>query len=577
MLRRCLPATIRRALDDLPRSLDETYERILLSIGEERWDYAWRLFQCLAVSIRPLRVDELAEILAMQFDVGALPSYDVKFRPVDSEEAVLATCSSLLMIVNVDGSQVVQFSHFSVKEYLTSERLTKAGKELSRYHIIPRFAHALLSEASLGVLLSLDDPVDENSVKNSPLSIYAARHWVDHARFEDVASTIEDAMDLLFDSTKSHFATWVWIYDIDYPFRDIMFTEHPTPPANVPLYYATLCGFQGLVERLATACPQGVNARGGYYLHAALAKGNLDMARLLLEHGVDVTASDNGPLLPLHWESRRGHGDAVELLLKYHTDIDIQDENGQTSLTFASQYGQPDVVHVLLQSGATVDTRDHNGWTPLMLASRYGRPDIVPLLLQSGAALDSRDDSGWTPLMFASGYGHPDIARLLIQYGAAVDSQGDDGWTPLMLASETGRDGVVHLLLENGATVDFHHNDGWTALMPASQNGHLDVVRLLLQNGSAVDSPDEDGRTSLMSASRAGHPDIVRLLLQNGAAVDAYDKDGSTSLKSASASGHLCIVRLLLQSGARVDSPERSYSTPRSGTLWFGISRAPVT
>src|SRR5216683_279821 len=70
MLRHCLPGTIRRALDDLPRSIDETYERILLSIGEERWEYAQRLFQCLAISFQPLRVDELAEILTFEFDVG---------------------------------------------------------------------------------------------------------------------------------------------------------------------------------------------------------------------------------------------------------------------------------------------------------------------------------------------------------------------------------------------------------------------------------------------------------------------------------------------------------------------------
>jgi len=65
MLRRCLPGRIRRALDDLPESLDETYERILFSIVEERWEYAQRLFQCLAVSFRPLCVDELAEVLAI--------------------------------------------------------------------------------------------------------------------------------------------------------------------------------------------------------------------------------------------------------------------------------------------------------------------------------------------------------------------------------------------------------------------------------------------------------------------------------------------------------------------------------
>src|SRR5260221_14534263 len=109
MLRRCLPGTIRRALDDLPRSLDETYERILFSIGEERWEYAQRLFQCLAESFRPLGVDELAEILAIQFDAGTLPNYDVTLRPEDSEEAILSTCSSLVAIVDVNGSPVVQF------------------------------------------------------------------------------------------------------------------------------------------------------------------------------------------------------------------------------------------------------------------------------------------------------------------------------------------------------------------------------------------------------------------------------------------------------------------------------------
>ena len=555
-------------MDDLPRSLDDTYERILLSIGEERWEYAHRLFQCLAVSIRPLRVDELAEILAIQFDARTLPSYNVKLRPEDSEEAVLSTCSSLLMIVNVDGTQVVQFTHFSVKEYLTSERLAKAEKELSRYHILPRSAHAILSQASLSVLLSLDDQVNKIRMKNSALAIYAAQHWVDHAQFEDVSSTIEDAMEPLFDSTKSHFATWVWIYDIDYPFREVMFAEHPTPPRAVPLYYVTLCGFQGLAERLSVTCPQDVNARGGHHgtpLHAALAKGNFDMARLLLDHHADVTALDYEPLIPIHWESRRGHRDIVELLLKYHTDIDIEDENGQTSLALASQYGQPDVVHLLLQNGAGVDTKDHNGRTPLMLASRDGQSNVIPLLLQNGAALDSRDDNGWTPLTFASGYGHLDVACLLIQNGAAVDSHDDDGWTSLMLASENGHMDVVHLLLQNGGAVDSHHNDGWTALMPASQNGHLDVVCLLLQNGAAVDSHDKDGRTPLISASRAGHPEVVHLLLENGAAVDSQDRGGWTPLKSASAAGHLHVVRLLLQSGADVDSNEQSDSTPCGG------------
>ena len=60
-LRRTFPISIRKVLNDLPKTLDETYGRTLLNIDEEKRQFAQRLFRCLAVSIRPLRVDELAE------------------------------------------------------------------------------------------------------------------------------------------------------------------------------------------------------------------------------------------------------------------------------------------------------------------------------------------------------------------------------------------------------------------------------------------------------------------------------------------------------------------------------------
>jgi len=67
-LRRCFPPSIRRLLDELPTTLDETYERILMEIPEEKWKHAHRLFQCLIVCFRPLRVEELADVLAVRFD-----------------------------------------------------------------------------------------------------------------------------------------------------------------------------------------------------------------------------------------------------------------------------------------------------------------------------------------------------------------------------------------------------------------------------------------------------------------------------------------------------------------------------
>ena len=95
-LRRTFPASIRAVLSDLPKTLDETYGRTLLGIDEEKREYAQRLFQCLTVSIRPLRVEELAEIFAVRFDKAKHPRFNAAWRLENAEEAVISACSSLI-------------------------------------------------------------------------------------------------------------------------------------------------------------------------------------------------------------------------------------------------------------------------------------------------------------------------------------------------------------------------------------------------------------------------------------------------------------------------------------------------
>jgi hypothetical protein len=59
VLRDChSPAEIVQALKSLPKSLDETYERILQSIPTNRSKDALRILQWLVFSARPLGIDE---------------------------------------------------------------------------------------------------------------------------------------------------------------------------------------------------------------------------------------------------------------------------------------------------------------------------------------------------------------------------------------------------------------------------------------------------------------------------------------------------------------------------------------
>jgi len=140
-LRRCILSRIRHALDDLPETLDETYERTLLDIDKER------LFQCLVVALHPLSVEELADFLAFEFDDGESPIFQADCRPEDPREAVLCTCSSLIAVIDDYGRDIVQFSHFSVKEHLTSTRIAEG--HISRYYTPMEPAHLLVTRACL--------------------------------------------------------------------------------------------------------------------------------------------------------------------------------------------------------------------------------------------------------------------------------------------------------------------------------------------------------------------------------------------------------------------------------------------
>jgi hypothetical protein len=180
----CLPGRIRHALDELPGTLDATYERTLREIKDTSWEFARRLLLCVAAVHHPLRVEELAEILAFDFKEGPIPKFREDWRLEDPVEALLSTCSTLLCRVNTKNYQVIQFSHFSVKEFLMSSRFAERGDIIShRYHVSMMPAHTLVAQVCLGILLHLDKRITEDGLTKYPLARYAAEHWFEHARF----------------------------------------------------------------------------------------------------------------------------------------------------------------------------------------------------------------------------------------------------------------------------------------------------------------------------------------------------------------------------------------------------------
>jgi len=447
-LRHCLPPSIRRTLRELPESLDETYERVLREIKKPNRALARRLLQCLVVAIRPLRVEELGEVLAVDFDdEEGTPKLNSSWRWEDHEQAILLSCSSLISIVENHGhididrgdgdysdevyygdSRAVQFSHFSVKEFLTSPRLATPSRDVSRYHIDLEPSHTVMAQACLSVLLRLDDSTEENGIGNgSSLAKYAAEHWVAHAQFQNVSSRVRDAMECLFDLDKPYFAAWLRLYDVDIDSTTSpLYHFAPVPQSDAgPVYYAALCGFQGLVENLIIKYPHLVNATGGRYVTpalAALARRHLELARMLYRSGSSVDPRGSGQWSPLHSAAYTGDGEIIQALLDCTADINALTRDNRTPLYLVLEDWTPgsfNAARLLLENGADPNVRPGGpgGSTLLHLASYEGTVEAARLLLKYGADVEAVDEDGLTAFQVASRKGHDEMTKLLSPHG----------------------------------------------------------------------------------------------------------------------------------------------------------------
>lgn len=182
MLKDCLsPKEIRDALKSLPQNLDETYVRILERMRPQYKRYTTRLLQFLTYSDRPLRIEEAVDAVAV--NTAEVPRFDEKNRmPIPRE--IARYCSSLVVLVDrniQDDTETVteiQLAHFSVKEYLMSDRLyPDIASSLGK---IP--AMTAMTEVFLSYLLDLDDSRSLQDIKKSyPMAQFSAQYWMDYA------------------------------------------------------------------------------------------------------------------------------------------------------------------------------------------------------------------------------------------------------------------------------------------------------------------------------------------------------------------------------------------------------------
>lgn len=176
---------VRRMLQTLPDDLNETYDRILQKIPGPRISNAIKLLQLLAFSKRPLRLEEVIDVVATEPDIE--PPFDAGDR-ISPPDAVIGYCSNLVRIIIVQRSKIaysevgyktvhreekmVQLAHSSVREYLLLNR----EKNPYRHLFEEKTANAKISQICLEYLWTASEASKVQSIAAEfPLAAFAAQ------------------------------------------------------------------------------------------------------------------------------------------------------------------------------------------------------------------------------------------------------------------------------------------------------------------------------------------------------------------------------------------------------------------
>ena len=366
VLRDCLkPKLVRKKLKELPKSLNETYDRILLNVPRPHWDDAHRALQWLIFSQRPMTLRELAEAVAVNVDEEC---FDVEDR-FTSPSDLLRLCASLVNLqgagidkngkVNQDDLRRIEIAHYSVAEYLMSDHIHNS--EAKYFAVTPQKAHEYMVQSSL-LYLDRFDKTDSlyGSVYNDyPFLKYAATEWLGHlqAVLQPSDRLLESSYSFLQDASKPAYLNWREVREKAADFRLGHFQPVLQPSDKEAIF------------RLTT--PSG--------LYVACDSGLLQLSKLLLDNGADVNAQVGSRGNALRAAVRKDNIEIVQLLLDRGAEVNAQGGICGNALQAAISRKKTDMVRDLLHRGANVNIQGRHG-TALQYAKTRADINMIRLL-----------------------------------------------------------------------------------------------------------------------------------------------------------------------------------------------------
>ena len=313
---------------------------MLCNIDDLLIEDARRILTLLCFAARPLTVPELIDGIAVEIEGFKLNS---KSRLQDFND-IREICVGFVDIgydailtgesyYEEDLIPTVRIAHFSVQEYLVSERIQYQRATIFSLNSVT--AHAEIAQICLVYLLEdglSSSALDQTVVEAFPLAHFAAMYWYRHYRNTVDPSPGLNSLIVRLLQCQHSFVTWVMLHDMDSIWRTYIDFSRRSETIVAPVYYASLLGLDEALLELISIGQVGstivdVNAQGGRYgnaLQAASERGHEKAIQILLDKGAEVNAQGGEYGNALQAASQGGHDKVIQILLDNGAEVNAQ-------------------------------------------------------------------------------------------------------------------------------------------------------------------------------------------------------------------------------------------------------------
>ncbi|XP_061171092.1 putative ankyrin repeat protein RF_0381 [Saccostrea echinata] len=285
-------------------------------------------------------------------------------------------------------------------------------------------------------------------------------------------------------------------------------------------------------------------------LHCSCQNGKLQTAKYIISQFPDLLCAEhNKNLSALHYAAWGGNIELLKILLDKGLDISSRTNDGKTALHKCCVNGKKDMCEYLVNTYPNlIDTTDNEGHSALHVVAWGGNIDLFNLFLDKGLDINKTRNDGKTVLQLCCMNGKINMCKFLVNtYPYLVDVINKTGGNVLHDAAWGGNINLFKFFLGKGLDINRTRNDGKTVLHKCCLNGKVDMCKYLCNTyPQLIDIIDNDGENALHTAAWRGNIDLLMFLSEKDLDINRTRNDGKTVLHLCCRNGRMEMCKYLV-------------------------------